>query len=90
MIAILQPQAAFATFTHMFLHHWSYLARTTPGSLESFQLLDDVLSTCFLPAVTGKPAFGPLERELLSLPAHLGGLGIIIPTTHFLSLFPTS
>ena len=66
------------------------LVRTTPGSLESFQLLDDVLSTCFLPAVTGKPAFGPLERELLSLPAHLGGLGIIIPTTHFLSSFPTS
>ena len=46
VIAISQPQAAFAAFTHVFLHRWSYLARTTAGSPESFHLLDDVLSTC--------------------------------------------
>ena len=82
-IAVTQPQAAFAAFTHVFLHCWSYIAWTTPWSSESFQHLDEVLSVCLLPAITGKPAFGPLERELLSLPARLGGLGIIVPSTHF-------
>ena len=49
-----------------------------------------LISTCFLPAATGNPAFGPLERELLSLLARLGGLGIIVPSTLFSSSFSTS
>jgi len=36
VIAITQPQAAFATFTHAFLYRWSYIAWTTPVSLEFF------------------------------------------------------
>ena len=74
----------------MFLYRWSYIAWTTPVSLEFFHHLDEVLKARFFPAVTGNPVYGPLERELLSLPAHLGGLGIIIPSTHFSSSFPTS
>ena len=70
---------------HVYLHRWSYISRTTPQLSESFQHLDEVLGVCLLPAITGKPAFGPLERELLSLPARLGGLGIIVPSTHFSS-----
>ena len=84
VIDVTQPQAAFAAFTHVFLHRWSYIAHTSPWSSASFQSLDDVLSTCFLPAVTGKPAFGPLERELLSLPTCLGGLH----GYHSLPIFP--
>ena len=53
---------------------------------EFFYPLDDVLSLHLLPAMTGQPASGPTERELLSLPARLGGLGVIVPTAHFSSL----
>ena len=34
----------------------------------------------FLPALLGKPAINDLERVLISLPVHLGGLGIVIPS----------
>jgi len=85
MIAISQPQVAFAAFPHTLLHRWFYIAWTTPGFLEFFHQLDEVSSARFLPVVAGKPAFDPLEREKLSLPACLGGLGIIIPSTHFSS-----
>ena len=40
--------------------------------------------------MTGQPAFGSIERELLSLPAYLGGLSVIIPTVHFSSSFLSS
>ena len=37
VIAATQPQVASAAFTHVFLHRWSYIARTTPWSSASFQ-----------------------------------------------------
>ena len=89
-IAVTQPQAAHAAFTHVFQHRWSYIARTVPSVSELFVPLDNVLSLRFLPAMTGQPAFGPIERELLLLPACLGGLGVIIPTVHFSSSFLSS
>ena len=52
-IAITQPQAAYTAFTHVFLHRWSYIARTVPFTPELFHPLDDVLSLRFLPAMTG-------------------------------------
>ena len=58
-----------------------------PSVSELFIPLDNVLSLRFLPAMTGQPAFGPIECELLSLPARLGGLGVIIPTVYFHHLF---
>jgi len=89
-IAITQPQAAYATFTHVFLHRWPYIARTVPMTSELFLPLDEVLNLCFLPVLTSRPAFGSIERELLSLPAHLGRLGVIIPSVHFSSTFLSS
>ena len=29
-VAVTQPQAAYAAFMHVFLHRWSYVARTIP------------------------------------------------------------
>ena len=89
-IAITQPQAAYTAFTHVFLHRWSYIARTVPFTPELFHPLDDVLSLRFLIAMTDRPEFGSIERELLSLPARLGELGVIIPTVHFSSSFLSS
>jgi len=89
-IAITRPQATYAAFTHVFLHRWLYLARTVPMSDDLYCPLDEVLSLRFLPALTGQPAFGPTEREILSLPARLGGLGVIVPSIHFSSSFSAS
>ena len=60
-------------------------------SLELFHHpLDDVVSLCFLPAVTGWQVFGSVEHELLSLPARLGGLGIVVPSIHLSSFYALS
>ena len=40
-VAVTQPQAAYAAFMHVFLHRWSYVARTIPWSPELFHPLDD-------------------------------------------------
>ena len=37
----------------------------------------------FLLILTGQLAFGPTKKELLSLPARLGGLGVIVPFIYF-------
>ena len=42
-----------------------------------------LLSLRFLPTLTGQSAFGPTERELLSLPARLGGLWSLFPPSTF-------
>ena len=89
-VAVTQPQAAYTAFMHVFLHCWSYVARTIPWSPELFHPLDDVVSFRFLPAVTGRQAFGSVERELLSLPARLGGLGIVVPSIHLSSFYALS
>jgi len=73
-ITITQPHAAYASFMCVFLHRWSYIPHTVPMTSELFLPLDEVLSLRFLPALTSRPAFGSIERELLSLPACLGGL----------------
>ena len=33
-IAVTQPLAAYVAFTYVFLHCWSYIARTVPMSAE--------------------------------------------------------
>ena len=40
--------------------------------------------------MTGRQAFGSVERELLSLPARLGGLGIVVPSIHLSSFYALS
>jgi len=52
-IAITQPQAVYSAFMHVFLHRWSYIARTVPKSYEPYSPLDEVLALRFLPALTG-------------------------------------
>ena len=44
------------------------------------QPIEEALRHQFLPAVTGRQGITDLERELLALPVHHGGLGIQIPT----------
>jgi len=42
----------------------------------------DAIRLKFLPALTGQNAFNDLERDVIALPVHLGGLGIANPCKH--------
>ena len=79
-IAKVQPQVAYAVFTHALTNRWTFLMRTVPGTHRLLQPLEEVIRHQFLPAVTGRQGITDLERDLLALPARHGGLGITIPT----------
>lgn len=85
-----QPHAVFAVFTHCTIHKWSFLSRTTPEVSDLLRPLEDAIQVHLLPALTGRDAVGPLERELIALPARLGGLGIPNPALQAPSAFQNS
>ncbi len=79
-VARTQPHAAYCAYTHGLAGRWTYLARTIPGIASLFAPLEAAVHQEFLPALLGRAPPGNLERELLALPARLGGLGLIDPT----------
>ncbi len=79
-IAISQPHAAFAALTHGLSSRWTYLARTTPNIKDLIKPLEETIRTIFIPNLTSQNAPNDKERQLLALPARLGGLGISNPS----------
>ena len=77
-IAITQPQAAYAAMTKSLQFEWNYLQRVVPSCEELYADLEHVLANEFLPAVFGGE-ITMAERDLFSLPARMGGLGISNP-----------
>ncbi len=78
IIANIHPQAAYAVFTHGIV---GYLVRTTPNIGPLLQPLENITRIKLLPALSGRVAPNDSERDLLALPARLGGIGVINPTT---------
>ena len=78
MMAVSQPQAAYAALTKSLQCEWIYLQRVVPHCHALFAPLENVISSSFLPALFGCEV-SPLEVELFSLPVRLGGLGICFP-----------
>ena len=83
-IAETQPHVAYAAYTHGLSHKWNYLLRVTDWEENQ---LDDILASMeksiqshFIPSLTGQPPPGMYTREMLALPARLGGLGLTNPT----------
>ena len=81
--AVTQPHAAYAAFVHGLSSRWNYLLRVTDwtehSASELLQLLESTIRSQFIPALTGHALPGDLVRNLLALPARLGGLGLINP-----------
>ena len=75
-IAKSEPQAAYAAFTAGFKHKVTYFIRTIPNLKDVLKPLDDVIDQKFIPALTEGHVLSGEERNLLSLPVRLGGLGI--------------
>ena len=59
---------------------WIYLARTTPYIEHLLAPLKEVIRRKFLPAITGQSVFDDNLRNLMGLPARLGGIGVIDPS----------
>ena len=76
--AATQPHAALAAFTQGLSGKWNYLTRACEGVQEHFQPLEEAIRTDLLKGITGH-AINDLERELLGLPARLGGIGVSDP-----------
>ena len=85
-----QPHAAYATFIHGVISRWNYLVRCIPDVGDLLHPLEEVIRTKLLLNLTGQCAFNDAERDLLSLPSRLGGLGIINPSNDASSLFTSS
>ena len=90
-ITLSEPHAAYATFTQCLQGQWTFLCRSMPSSAELFEPLEETIRFDFIRALL-KRDVNNLERELLSLPVRMGGMGISKPTeecviSHFNSVY---
>ena len=82
-----QPHAAYSAFTHGLTLLWSYLTRTTPEIEHLLQPLEDIIRMKLIPELTDRAPPNDVERNLLVLPARLGGIAIANPVTDTESIF---
>ena len=80
-IAQSQPHAAYCAYTHGLSSRWSFLSLTIPNIASLLQPLEDAIQQHLLPALTGHPPCSNEIRDLLALPVHMGGMGLINPVT---------
>ena len=85
-----QPHAAYSAFTHGLTSIWSYLIRTTPETGHLLQPLEDIIRMKLIPVLTDRAPPNDVERNLLALPARLGGIGVSNPATDTQSIFSAS
>ena len=64
-IAKLEPQAAYSCFVSGFKHKLNYIMRGIPNISHLLKLIDDIILTKFIPAITGGTKINQIERKLL-------------------------
>ena len=74
-----QPHASFTVLTHGLISKWSFLSRTTPNIGVLLEPLEITIRSKLIPAMLGCSTPDDVLRDLFSLPARLGGLGIVNP-----------
>ena len=77
-IAKSEPQATFSCFIAGYKHKFTYFMRTVPNISSLMKKIDDLITTEFIPVITGGINCSVHERRLLALPPKHGGLGIPI------------
>ena len=75
-VALTQPHAAYAAFTHGLSNKWSFLTHTICGIGNLLQPLESIIRSKHIPAITGQPPPSNEIRDLLALPARLGGIAL--------------
>ena len=89
-IASTQPHAAYSAFVHGVAGRWLFVSRTIPDIQSLLQTLEDAIHQLLIPALTGRSPCSKTERDILSLPSRLGGLGILNPSANSHSSFHAS
>ena len=77
-IAWLEPVAAQSCFITGFKRRSAFYKRTIPNIFSHLKRLDEVITTEFIPAITGGVNLSDIERRLMSLQPKLGGMRIPI------------
>ena len=77
-IVVTEPQTAYSCFTAGYQHKLTFFLRTIVGCEEQFLRVEESIRHKFIPALTEGQIVNDIERQLLSLPPKLGGLGINI------------
>ena len=77
-----QPHATFSAFNHGLRHRYVYIMRTVPDISHLLIPLDEAINRLISTLLNGYNFndTNDTERQIFSLPAKLGGLGIIIPS----------
>jgi hypothetical protein len=77
-IAKTVPHSAYSAFVQGLRHRWTSIMRTIPDISDLLEPLEKAIRENLIPAICGKKV-NDIERNLLALPARLGGMGIINP-----------
>ena len=78
-IAKCEPHAAHAAFVHGLRHRWSFIQRTMPDIGARMTPLEESIRHDYIPSLIGR-TITDIERDMLALPARLGGAAIDNPT----------
>ena len=81
-IAKTSPQNVYACYTKGVQEKLSFLARTTPNTMENLEICESIIKEQLLPNLVGKDTLNPQFREISSLPLKMGGLNIKLPSDH--------
>ena len=84
LIAKTQPHAAYCAFVHGVYGLWTFFLCTIPDISPLLQPLEDAVRLHFIPSITGRDGINDTERDLFSLPSHLGGS---VPEINLLSKY---
>ena len=82
-MATTHPQEAYAALTHGLTDKWVYFMQTILNIADMLKPLEDGIRLKLIPPITGNSGVSDLSRNLLALPARLGGLTIPNPSTMF-------
>ena len=80
-IASSEPQLAYSAFVYGASKRWTFMSRTTPGISDLLNPLEYQIKDEFIPAIMGKLHVPDAIRNILALPARMGGIGITDPTS---------
>lgn len=78
-LAMFEPHAAYTAFTSCIRHKYTFYMRTIPEISNLLEPLEHTIRHNLIPALTEDRVVTDDERKLLSLPARLGGIGLISP-----------
>ena len=87
--AALQPQAGYAALSKSLQFEWQFLQRVVPNCGDHFTPLGDRINNSFWPSLFGG-GIDSIEKQLFSLPARMGGLGVRNPVDFAKLAFDTS